>query len=119
MFSPLAKYSDEKFFNKHRTIYLLTPHESMRLTVIAANVADADVEKLRLKFADDDGSSADTDSRDDTDSSDFHKYWHQLLKKSEVVADDAPNTPGQVFAFMTYSYETSSSRTLCCAVRVS
>lgn len=100
MFSPLAKYSNESFFNKHRTIYLLTPQESMLLTVVAANVVDADVEKLRLKFADDDNNS------------DFHKYWRQLLKESEVVADNAPKAPDQAFCFMTCSYETSNSRTL-------
>ena len=103
MFSPLAKYSNEDFFNKHRTIYLLTPLESMRLTLVAANVVDADVEQLRLKF---------------TDDADFHQYWRQLLKESEVVADDAPKTPEQVFTFSTCSYETSNSRTLAFAVRV-
>lgn len=102
MFSPLAKYSNEPFFNKHRTIYLLTPQESMLLTVVAANVVDADTERLRLKF---------------TDAADFHKYWRQLLKSSEVVVDDAPKTPDQVFAFMTCSYQTDSSRTLVMSTR--
>ena len=102
VFSPLAKYSDEKFFNKHRTIFLLTPHESMRLTVVAANVVDADVEQLRLKF---------------TDDADFHQYWRQLLKESEVVADNASKAPEQVFILMTCSYESSNSRTFCCAMR--
>ena len=106
MFSPLAKYSNESFFNKHRTIYLLTPQESMLLTVVAANVVDADVEQLRLKFAGD-GSN-----------NDFHKYWRQLLKESEVVADDAPKAPDQVFCFMTCSYETSNSRTLVMTTKV-
>lgn len=102
MFSPLAKYSNESFFNKHRTIFLLTPQESMLLTVVAANVVDADTERLRLKF---------------TDDADFHKYWRKLFKESEVVAGDAPKAPDQVFTLMTCSYQTDSSRTLVMSTR--
>lgn len=101
MFSPFAKYSDEGFFNKHRKIYLLTPKESMLLTVVAADVVDADVEKLHLQFADDDA---------------FNRYWNSLLKGSEVISSDAPNAPERVFAFATCSYETANSRTVCFAV---
>lgn len=102
MFSPLAKYSNESFFNKHRTIYLLTPQESMPLTVVAANVVDADVEQLRLKFADGD---------------DFHTYWRKLLKGSEIVGNDVYKTPEQVFCFMACNYETNDNRTLVMTTR--
>lgn len=102
MFSPLARFSDEDFFRKHRKIYLLTPNESMLLTAVAANVVNADKERIRLSF---------------TDDADFHKYWQRQVKASEVVANDTPKAPSQVFAFMTCSYQTSNSRTMVYAVR--
>lgn len=102
MFSPFAKFSDEGFFKKHRKIYLLTPNDSMVLTAVAANVVDADTERLRLKFTDDDA---------------LNRFWHCQLKASEVTADDAPDNPDQLFVFSTCSYETDNSRTLVYAVK--
>ena len=101
MFSAFGSYSNEDFFAEHHTILLLTPQENLTLDVVAANIVDADYERLTLQFE---------------DRAAFLAEWQRLVRESEVVAEDCPQEPEQAFCFSTCTYESSNARTLTLAV---
>lgn len=88
MFSAFAHYSDSTFAETHREIYLQTPDEEFRLSVIAADVVDSDVERKQLDFATEE---------------ELGSWLESLLAEADVVLGDDVRAVS-VKAFCTCSY---------------
>lgn len=102
MFSNFAKFADEDYAAERRQILLMTPDANKELEVIGVNVVDADVERLRVAFEDEE---------------DLACYLTARLAESEVVFPyDAAQLSGRVFCFVTCSYGSDNERTLVYAV---
>ena len=88
MFSAFASYSDIGFAEAHSEILLQTPEGKMRLSVIAADVVDSNIEYKRLDFA---------------GTEDFESWLGRLLTEADVVLDGDTRAES-VKAFCTCSY---------------
>lgn len=104
MFTAFSDFEDEAYFNKHRTILLMTPEKNMKLNAVMVNVVNGYTEQRTTEF----------DSKKD-----FLSYWNEQREASEVIAKDAPEKPSQVFCFVTCeSDSTSDNRVMVYAVDV-
>ena len=102
MFAPLAQYSSRGFAEGHRSILVFTRDKEIELEVFAADVVDASSEGERTDFA----GAAELDA-----------YLGDKLSQCEVVLEDSADV-AHAWAFVTCSYQTSSSRTVVYAKEV-
>ena len=90
MFAPLACYGDAGWASAHAEVLLQTPEEKARLTVLAADVADASSEPKRVLFS---------------DSRDYLAWAGEAVSNSDVVLD-AETVPERMYTLATCSYHT-------------
>lgn len=96
MFSDFQRFSDAAYAQEHRRILFLTPAESRELAVVAANVVDANTERIELGFS----SYAEAAA-----------YVSSKLPECEVVLG-APSPDRRLYCFICCSYQTDNARTL-------
>jgi sortase B len=97
-FADFANYSNEAYAREHQTIYLYRRDtaEPLELTVIAADVVNANTETIQTTFA--------------TEEERCAKLSQQINQSDIKLADYNPDT--QLYAFITCSYQTPNSRTV-------
>lgn len=95
MFSSLAKYKDQEYFDKHPSMRLYTPSGVYTLEFFAGIVADGDYEFIRHQFHDD---------------QDFLTYIDALKKDSTFMSDVSVAANERIVALCTCSYEFNNAR---------
>lgn len=100
MFAPFARYSDEAYARSHSQIILATEEHEIVLQVVGVNLADADTERARTGFA---------------NNEELNAYLAARLEESEVVISK-PDSIERLYTFCTCSYQTPHSRTIIYAV---
>lgn len=88
MLAPLVRYSDEGWASEHAEILVQTPEAKARLSVLAADVADASSTPKRTLFA---------------DAQDYLGWAGEAVSNSAVVLDGG-TAPRRMYTFATCSY---------------
>lgn len=106
MFALLANYANRDYAEEHRKIDILTRGGTRHLEVFAVDVVEASIEGKRTEFA---------------NACELQSFINERLSSCEVIlggfdgmggsADDAAGS-GQIWAFVTCSYQTANSRTI-------
>jgi sortase B len=97
MFAALKSYSDQGFFDSHRTVLLATPEKNYRLEVRAALVCDADDRIRRFGFS---------------DRADFESYVDILLEYAVINEFAEGEVPENLYCLATCTSADYSKRTL-------
>lgn len=105
MFANLLKYRESKFLKKHDVINLYTPHETIKLRVIAAYAKEAN-EKIPISFG------------DDYTITDYKKDIQARSDVASRVDETDIQKAKQVFTLVTCSYEGKDTRTFVHCIRV-
>ena len=102
MFKDIVKYKDEEYFKEHQDIIVYTPEREYHLRPISALYTDAGGIRRKTKFT--------------TDES-FQAYVEEMTKG--CAFGQLPEEPvGQLWSFITCSYEFNDARTILYAYEV-
>lgn len=102
MFADIARCSDAAFAQGHRDVYVHTEDSTRVLTVLGADVVDANRETIETGIQ---------------DVSDAVRYAKERLAQADVLISE-PVDGKPVWAFVSCSYQTSNSRTILYAQEV-
>lgn len=91
MFAELIKFRKNSFVKKHHTIILYLPEKTRKLKVVSAYAMQP--EKIPITFADE---------------KEKNDYIQKIKKRSDIKAG---NMKGNIYTFVTCSYETKNNRT--------
>ena len=103
VFADFARFSDRGYAEAHRDILVRTRADggTRELHVVAADVVDANDERVRTSFESDEERAA---------------YLNDRISSSDLVLEEADLSDAKVWAFATCSYQTSNSRTVVYAI---
>lgn len=103
VFADFARFSDRGYAEAHRTILVLTRLDggAHELRVVAADVVDADDERVRVSFESDEERTT---------------FLSERISRSDLVLEKPDLLDAKVWAFATCSYQTSNSRTVVYAI---
>lgn len=91
MFAELVKFRKTSFVKKHHTIILYLPEKTKKLQVVSAYAMQP--EKIPITFADE---------------KEKNDYIQKIKKRSDIKSG---NIKGNIYTFVTCSYETENNRT--------
>ena len=99
VFADFARFSDRAYAEEHRDIFVWTRADDRthELRVVAADVADADDELVRVSFESDEEQTA---------------FLGERISCSDLVLEEPDLSTSRVWAFATCSYQASNSRTV-------
>lgn len=94
MFGTLTKYKKQSYYDKHPTMYLLTPKGDYKIELVAGKVVST--KEMIYKISPDEAA--------------FDSYLEKLCKKSTFKSDVTLEPGDKVITLSTCSYETENSR---------
>lgn len=94
MFGTLTKYKKQSYYDKHPTMYLLTPEGDYKIELVAGKVVSTTEMIYKI-------------SPDETA---FDSYLEKLCKKSTFKSNVTLETGDKIITLSTCSYETENSR---------
>lgn len=99
VFADFARFSDRAYAEGHKEILVHTRADGgvHELRVVAVDVVNANSERVRVAFADDDERTA---------------YLEQRINGSDLVIEEPDLLGSKIWAFATCSYQTWNSRTV-------
>lgn len=102
MFAHINLFKDKDFFNENRDVYVYTPEKTYHLKTIAALYTDASGEKRRTDFY---------------SQNELKEYTNKMIAGADIK--ELPEGDlGQLWSFVTCSYEFSDARTILYAYEV-
>lgn len=103
VFADFARFSDRGYAEAHRDILVWTRADGgmHELHVVAADVVDADDERVRVSFENNEERAA---------------FLSERISRSDLVLEEADLAGAKVWAFATCSYQTSNSRAVVYAI---
>jgi len=95
MFAELLKYSDQKYYNEHPRIWLVTPEETYSLELFAGFVTASDSEVWKLTFPEEE---------------DFTEWKSKMVKYSYFQSQVTPQEGEKVMTLSTCTYDFDGAR---------
>ncbi|MDO5519191.1 MAG: class B sortase [bacterium] len=103
MFTSVAKYKDQKFFESHPYIYYSNLYKTGKWRVFSVYVINADQETIPRKFKEDEK---------------YIAYLKKIKERSKYKVDVSLDKDSKILTLCTCSYETKNSRAIVHAVLV-
>lgn len=95
MFSSLTKYKEQKYYEVHPVLYLLTPNRNYLIVVVAGYVASINDDAWIVAFNND---------------VNFQNWIDRTIEKSTFKSDTIPEVTDQIITLSTCSYEFNNAR---------
>lgn len=95
MFNSLTKYRDKGYFDKHKTMMLITPEKKYDIQIFGVVTIPADSDKYQYRFSGENDKQA---------------YLDWIMSKSEIDTGVAASTKDKVVMLSTCTYEFDDAR---------
>ena len=95
MFRSLTSYKDSKYYNEHKTLYLMTPDQDYKLVVFSAYITDYDSDAYTITFNDDNA---------------FRSYLDKCSGNSLVETGVSVDVKDNIVTLSTCTYEYNDAR---------